>query len=241
MVKGFFTVRSWFFIIGSAGLLAFAAWLADVMVQPNWGMLSLAIITAILLFLYLSFEEGRVSAREIAVIAVLGALAAAGRVPLAAVPSVQPTTFLVIISGYIFGARAGFMVGSTAALASNLFLGQGPWTIWQMFAWGLAGFSAGLFRYILPNGGWRSMAAFQFGWGYIFGWIMNLWTWLAFIAPLTWQSLLATCAASFWFDSLHAAGNLIIYLLIGRGVAKALERAKRKLEFSYLQVENIAE
>jgi energy-coupling factor transport system substrate-specific component len=132
------------------------------------------------------------------------------------------------------------MVGSTAALVSNFFLGQGPWTPWQMFAWGMAGFSAGIFRSLIPHAGWRSMAVFQFAWGYIFGWIMNLWSWTAFIYPLTWQSFMVTYAASFWFDTLHATGNLIFYMLFGAGVMKALERVKRKLGFSYLEVQDIS-
>jgi hypothetical protein len=65
-----------------------------------------------------------------------------GRIPFAALPGVQPTSFLVMVSGLVFGPQAGFMIGAMAALASNFFLGQGPWTPWQMLGWGLMGMSA---------------------------------------------------------------------------------------------------
>jgi len=196
----------------------------------DWSLFSVAMVCAAILFSYWGFEKSRASTREIAVIAVLGAIAALGRVSLAALPNIQPVTCLVIISGYVFGARAGFMVGSTAALASNFFLGQGPWTPWQMFAWGLAGSSAACFRVAFPGAGKRAMLAFQFTWGYLYGGIMNIWTWATFIQPLNWQSFLATCAAGVWFDTVHAAGNVLFYLLFGTGAVKVLDRFKKKIE-----------
>ena len=37
------------------------------------------------------------------------------------------------------GAAPGFAVGALAALVSNFWFGQGPWTPWQMAGWGLCG------------------------------------------------------------------------------------------------------
>jgi energy-coupling factor transport system substrate-specific component len=228
-----------FLLLVITGLLAFSV-TADSPIKSNWSLLSAAIVCVAILFLYWGFEKSRASTREIAVIAVLGAIAAVGRVSLAALPNIQPVTFLVIVSGYVFGARTGFMVGSTAALASNFFLGQGPWTPWQMFAWGLAGSSAAYFRAAFPGAGKWAMIVFQFTWGYLFGCIMNVWTWMAFIYPLSWQSFLATYAASIWFDTFHAAGNVLFYLFFGAGVIKVLQRVKKKIEVSRLPVQNIS-
>lgn len=229
------------FLLAVAGLLAFSLRPGNPVARQNWGLLSAEIVFIAIVFLYRGFEKSRVSSREIAIIAVLGTVAAVGRVPFAALPNIQPVTFMVIISGYIFGARAGFMVGSTAAVVSNFFLGQGPWTPWQMFAWGLAGSSAALFSAVFPQAGRWGMAAFQFAWGYIFGWIMNLWFWTAFISPLNWQSFLATYAASFWLDTCHALGNVIFYLFCGAGAVKVLRRTKNKLEVSYLPARELGE
>mgnify|MGYP005833284569 CR=1 FL=1 len=204
--------------------------------RQDWGLLSAEILFILLVLFFWVFEEGKTSAREIALIAVLGAVAAVGRIPFAALPNVQPATFVVIVSGFVLGPRAGFMVGSTAALVSNFFLGQGPWTPWQMFAWGLAGSSAGVLKYVFPGTGSKGMIVFNFIWGYLFGWMMNLWFWTAFTHPPNWKTFLATCAASFWFDTFHALGNALFCIVFGTGLIKILKRMQRKLT-----VEDIAD
>ena len=72
----------------------------------------------------------------LALVATLAALAALGRIAFAPIPNVKPTTDIVLLAGYVLGGAPGFAVGAVAALASNLFFGQGPWTPWQMAAWG---------------------------------------------------------------------------------------------------------
>ena len=71
--------------------------------------------------------------------AALAALAALGRDAFAAVPDVKPITAIVLVAGMAFGAAPGFATGALAALASNMLLGEGPWTPWQMLGWGLVG------------------------------------------------------------------------------------------------------
>src|SRR5689334_24839103 len=91
------------------------------------------------------YERTHPTTRVLALVATLAAMAALGRVAFAALPNVKPTTDIVLISGYVLGGAPGFMVGAVAALASNLFFGQGPWTPWQMVGWGGVGlFGAGL-------------------------------------------------------------------------------------------------
>lgn len=215
-------------LLGSAGGNNFIA-------RQGWGLLSLEIISIALALFYWGFEQGRASSREVAVIAMLGTIAAVGRIPFAALPSIQPTTFIVIISGFIFGSRAGFMVGSTAALVSNLFLGQGPWLPWQMFAWGLAGASAGAVKDICPRISSKGLILLCFLWGYLFGWTMNLWSWLTFVQPLTWKTFVAYGVTSFWFDTSHAVGNMIFCTCFGPGFIKILKRFRRKLEVTTMQ------
>ena len=71
-------------------------------------------------------------ARVLALVATLAALAALGRIAFAPIPNVKPTTDIVLLTGYVLGGAPGFAVGAVAALASNVFFGQGPWTPWQM-------------------------------------------------------------------------------------------------------------
>lgn len=74
----------------------------------------------------LRFEWRSLDSRELVLLALLTAIAAVSRVPFAGLPSVQPTTFVIIVTAVVFGAESGFVVGAGAALVSNIFLGQGP-------------------------------------------------------------------------------------------------------------------
>ena len=86
------------------------------------------------------FEKRRPQARELIVLAVLAAIAVAGRAAFFMVPQFKPVAAIVIIAGVCFGAESGFLVGAVAGFVSNLFFGQGPWTPWQMFCFGIIGF-----------------------------------------------------------------------------------------------------
>jgi energy-coupling factor transport system substrate-specific component len=166
------------------------------------------------------------NAKEISLTAMLGAISAVARVPFAAIPSVQPSTFIIASSGYVFGAARGFAVGALTAIVSGFFLGIGPWTLFQILAWGLCGaFFSVLGRLHLPV--WV-LAVFGFLWGYIFGFIMNLWFLLAFGFPLTLKAVVSLQVVSFWMDTLHGAGNAAFFLMFGRRVTGILKRFKQR-------------
>ena len=197
---------------------------------------SLLLVLIALVLLGLSsyfYERSRFSSKEIALIVVLASIAAVGRVPFAVIPGIQPTTFMVIITGFVFGGTVGLVVGAVSALVSNLFLGQGPWTIWQMLSWGLCGLSAGFLGKMLPKAGIKTFAIFGFVWGYLFGWIMNFWYWYSFVHPLNLKSFLLVNVSSFWFDCLHAGGNVVFALVLGGDFLKILKRFQRKLKVTY--------
>ena len=78
------------------------------------------------------------------VISVLAAIGVAGRAAFFMVPSFKPVAAIVILTGISFGGEAGFLVGCLIMMLSNMFMGQGPWTPWQMFAFGMIGFLAGI-------------------------------------------------------------------------------------------------
>ncbi|WP_053955290.1 ECF transporter S component [Inediibacterium massiliense] len=204
----------------------------------NYGVISAATILICFILIFISYERKKVSVKEISLIATLSALAGVGRVPFAALPNVQPTTFLVIISGYVFGPFFGFMIGAFAALSSNFFLGQGPWTPWQMLAWGLCGVSAGILKKFYKNPSRMMLSIFAFFWGFLFDYIMNLWHWLAFVYPLTLQSFLFTYMNSFYFDLMHATGNFFFAYLFGKDFIHLLSRFKDRISYTEIPVEN---
>ncbi len=191
-------------------------------------LFSFMMILAAKLPLFLSFERKKMDAREIVLIAMLAAIAAVSRIPFAGIPSVQPTSFVIIVAGLVFGAHTGFMIGAIAALVSNMFLGQGPWTPWQMFGWGMMGLTAGLLK-----DSWLMMKVpgrllFGFVWGFLFGWIMNLWFIIGFVEEITLPLILGSMASSFYFDLMHALSNCFFLALFGTGWIKILNRFKRK-------------
>lgn len=107
-------------------------------------LLTLVVVLASMGIFFASYETSRPRLRDIMPTVVLAALAAAGRILFAPIPDFKPVSAIAIIAGVAFGRKSGFMVGALAALASNFFFGQGPWTPWQMYAWGLVGYGAGL-------------------------------------------------------------------------------------------------
>ncbi|MDQ7094887.1 ECF transporter S component [Desulfosporosinus sp. PR] len=194
----------------------------------NYGFLSILLILLMMIPFFLSFEKRRPEARELVVIAVMAGIGALGRVAFAALPQVKPTSAVVIITALAFGPEAGFLTGAVAALTSNLFFGQGPWTPWQMFSWGLIGFAAGMFG----KAGWLrsrlSLAVFGFLSGFGFGWVMNIWYVIGFIQPITYQAVIGAYVSSFWFDFTHALTTLIFLAVLAKPWLRRLERIKTK-------------
>ena len=170
-------------------------------------------------------EGGTSSARDLTLVATLGGLAAAGRVLFAPVPDVQPVTVMVAAAGVALGPRRGFAVGALAALASNFFLGQGPYTPWQMLAWGGCGVLGGLLRPLLRRR--SSFAAFCVVLGFAFGTTMDTWQWFTFY-PHTSAALLSVLGQGFAFNVAHATGNLVLALVAGPELRRVLERHERR-------------
>jgi len=198
----------------------------------NWGLITTFLAVLAVAAFFFEFEAAAVSSKEVALVAMLGTISAVLRVPFAAIPNVQPCTYLIICSGYVFGPVAGFMVGAITALISNFFLGQGPWTPYQMLAWGLAAVSAAYVRRLNP--GKVGLIVFGVIWGYLYGWLMNTWFWVSFTYPLTLRTFVVTQFSSIWFDTFHAAGNAIFLGVFGLKTITILERFKKRFNWSFV-------
>ena len=200
-------------------------------------LLSLVIIGCIMFPFFARFEMREIAGREIVMLAMLAAIAAVGRVPFAGLPSVQPTSFIIIMAGLVFGAESGFIVGAVAAVVSNIFLGQGPWTPWQMYAWGMMGMSAGLLRHTWWMKKMWGKCLFSFVWGYVFGWFMNMWIIVSNMESFTWEFFVGVYVSSIYFDLAHGLSNLFFLIVFGASWIKILERFKRK--YGLLEVKGI--
>lgn len=184
------------------------------------------------LFGLIAWERSAGGGREVALVATLGAAAAAGRVLFAAIPSAQPVTTICACAGVALGPRAGAAVGATAALVSNAFLGQGPWTPWQMLSWGLVGATAGFLRPALERRG--PLIAFGVAWGFLFGAIMDVYQLASFGPVFTWQAFVATHARGIPFDLTHAVTNAVLLGVAGPGLIRLLHRQGRRLRVELL-------
>jgi energy-coupling factor transport system substrate-specific component len=214
-------------ILVAAGVaFAAAAWTAT---SPRDAALPLLLAAGALVAAGVAWlESGPDSAREIAVVATLGGVAAAGRVLFAAVPGVQPVTVICVAAGAGLGARAGIAVGAVAAFVSNLFLGQGLWTPWQMLGWAAFGaigaLLAPLIRLRIP------FALLCTVLGFAFSGLMDIWNWYSFVQPHAWATfVLYVWTRGLPFDVAHAAGNLVIALAAGPELRRMLDRYRRRL------------
>jgi len=197
------------------------------------GLTVTLIIVLTLTALLFEFESSIGSSKEVALVAMLGTVSGVLRIPFAAIPGVQPCTYLIICAGYVFGPVTGFMVGALTPLISNFFLGHGPWTPYQMFAWGAAGLSAAfLSRLNLKK---RELILFSFCWGYLYSILMNLWFWASFIYPLTPTTFITTLGRSIWFDTFHAVGNAVFMGLLGTKTVRIFERFEKRFRVKIIK------
>ena len=144
----------------------------------SWPLATFAIVLGVLLAGWLAYERSRPTARMTAVVGTLAAVAALGRDAFVALPDVKPITAMTLVVGYALGPIPGFTVGAIGMLASNVVLGQGPYTPWQMVAWGLVGLAgAGLGRLSGRQLGRVALALACAIMALVAKEIMNLYTW----------------------------------------------------------------
>jgi energy-coupling factor transport system substrate-specific component len=191
---------------------------------------------------------GPSASKMVALLGVLVALDAALRL----VPSLlgaSPIFLLIILAGYAYGPDFGFLMGALTLLVSAFLTGGiGPWLVFQMLTAGWIGMTAGW----LPRlGGWRELAllcGFGAVWGFLYGAIMNLWSW-PFAAPgleqpagLYWvpgMTALETArtyaqfylVTSLFYDVFRAAGNVVLLLLLARPLLRLLDRYRARFSW----------
>ena len=176
------------------------------------------------------FEERKPRARELIVIAVLCAIGVAGRTAFFMLPQFKPVVAIVIIAGIAFGGEAGFLVGAVTGFVSNMFFGQGPWTPWQMFAFSIIGFLAGvLFKKGLLRRNTIALCIFGgLSTFFIYGGIMNPAAVLMFQAKPTIQMFYLAYIQGIPFDLVHAAATVVFLFFIAKPMLEKLDRIKVK-------------
>ena len=190
---------------------------------------STIMIVEVMIPFFLAFETRRPQARELVTLAVMCALAVASRVVML-IPNFKPMTAIIMITGIALGAQSGFVCGAVGAFASNFFFSQGPWTPWQMMAYGFAGFLAGgLFHKRFPL---RNPAALAV-WGFftivlVIGPLLDSCTVFTVSSRITWKYALAVFTAGFAYNVQHGLACAVTLLLFAKPLLGKLERLKTK-------------
>lgn len=169
-----------------------------------------------------AWEAKKISARSVALLSSLTALACALRLVRIPVEGIEFTNFLVILAGLSMGPSEGFLAGALVPLVSNFYLGQGAWTAWQMLAWGLLGMAAGAFkdrkarRWVLALGGLFS------GWAY--GFLLNLYYFI-YLRQFDWKMLGFVIAQGFFGDTLSGVCTAVCLVISWPWALRLCKRA----------------
>jgi energy-coupling factor transport system substrate-specific component len=182
------------------------------------------IITLIILIMIIfSKQIKNLGIRKLTTIAILCALAAAGGAALRSIPGVQPTSFIIISCGALFGGGAGFLCGLISALLFDLLSVISIFTLWRMLFWGIMGMIAAYIPAKKPV----FMAIYGFVWGFIFGWVMNSVYFIKGLMPFSIAAFLFSCVSSFWFDFLHGITNAVLLLVLSKGTFILLQKTTK--------------
>lgn len=203
-----------------------------VMNNQNYYFISTLILVALMVPFGLEYMNQEPDTKKLVLTASLAAIAAIGRIAFYMIPQFKPVLAIVILAGVLVGAYEGFMVGALTGFVTNFYFGQGPWTVWQMFAFGLAGFIAGVLfhkikfnRLILCIYG--LISAFL-----IYGLIMNLETVIMYPGPVTSKRVLAVYAAGLPFDCIHGLATYVFLFFIYHPFVEKINRIKMKYNIS---------
>ena len=234
--------------IGSMIALAGFAWPFTIPASSSQadigaGVLAVVALAAVSAAVLWSLDRGYMGPKQLAVLGGLAALASATRVATAGVAGFELVFLFVILGGFAFGPKFGFLLGAlTVSLSSIFFGGFGPWTPFQIFAVGWVGLGAGLISK-LQFGRFRfvALALYAGASSYLFGLIMNLWFWPFATGPTSSISysagapigenlssfLLYTLTSStLTWDTVRAVSLVVAIALVGKPVLAVLDRAK---------------
>lgn len=199
-------------------------------------LLMLVVVALVIALFFAGYEAERPALRQIMPTLVLAALAAAGRVLFGPIPDFKPVSAIAIIAGVCLGARNGFMVGALAALTSNFFFGQGMWTPWQMYAWGMVGYVGGLLgnagAFERADGSVRrpALLAYGFASAMLYGVIINAYDVIGFVHPLTWAGIVARVAAAVPFDVTHGIATCVFLAALFVPWTRSIGRIVKKYD-----------
>jgi energy-coupling factor transport system substrate-specific component len=199
----------------------------------SWALASFLIVGLVLASGWLAYERRRPSARMAAVVAVMAALAALGRDAFAALPDVKPITAMTLVVGYALGPLPGFTVGALGMLVSNFMLGQGPYTPWQMAAWGMVGLGGAALARLSGRRLGRVSLALACGLSALAAKeVMNVYTW-TLGASHTPAAFLAVAGQAVAYDVTDTVASFLFGLAFAPELARVLARMRLRMDVTW--------
>lgn len=195
----------------------------------NYYIVSVVILIVSMLPFFISYEQKKVTARDITLTATLIALAVVSRAAFYLVPQVKPIAAVVIVSAVCLGAHKGYIVGAFSAFVSNFIFGQGMWTPFQMVALGTVGLLAGLiFQWLKVNRYTLSIVGFVLA-TVVYGVIVDASTVLsAYGNNVTLKGALSIYASGAVFSLVFGGATAVFLFLFGMPFITKIERISKK-------------
>lgn len=179
---------------------------------------------AMTVLLFISgFERKSTGTRRLVIVSVMTALCFLGRF----IPILKPIIAVTIITGIYLGGEAGFLVGAMTAILTNFYFGQGPWTVFQMFAWGISGYFAGVFSAGLKKSFPLLIVYGAFA-GMAYSFIMDIWTVLWYNGNFDIKLYLAALYTAIPYTLSYMASGVLFLMLLAKPFGEKLDRVKIK-------------
>lgn len=241
-------VQLWILALASLAALVGFAWpltfpISTQAEQLGSGLMSVVAVLSLGAAVLFTLDRGFIGPKQLALLGSLAGLASATRIATAGVAGFELVFLFVILGGFAYGPKFGFLLGALTILLSSVFFGGfGPWTAFQLFAVGWVGLGAGLLaklrvaRFQIPL-----LAGYAVFASYLFGLIMNLWFWPFAVgseSSVSYRSgaeltenlssflLYSLTSSTLSWDSVRAIALAIAILSIGKPVLAVLRRAK---------------
>ncbi len=200
----------------------------------SWQAGVVTVLAATLIGGFAWYERSRPPSQIVALVAALAAISVAGRVAFSPIPNVVPTTDITLIAGFALGGAPGFAVGALSGLVSNFWLGQGPWTPWQMAGWGMTGLLGAWLGVLSDRRIGRLPLALVCAFaGFAYGALLDFSVMFSFGGEQSLSRYLALSARGLPFNVAHAAGNFTLALVAGPAMTRMLLRYRRRFEFAW--------
>ncbi|MBM7569789.1 ECF transporter S component [Aquibacillus albus] len=159
---------------------------------------------------------------RLTLLAILASLAVIGRIAFSQIPNVQPVTSIIIICGFFLGPLSAVLLAVLTTYLSNLLLGMGFWTIWQIIAWTFIGLISGVLGLVQNKYSFYLLVMFSVISGYLYGFVVSLAT---FIVS---GKFIPYYLAGLPYDTYHAIGNCLFMIILFPVLSIIFERYKKK-------------